>query len=185
MNWVILLVFIIKYATANRPLCALTYVLVTVSCILKIALVHLELLLVHAKSPWTRRNYFEMQFAPGSRRLISRLDDGKSTFLTFLSNVLLVVYCVYYSVCVLAHLIVYASFWSQSQFRLACLVSWNFVHVLRKYTPPENIINIHVQLTMSVCRLVSYSQLCFLDTWYFQYLAWNISFSSVEEMSPN
>ncbi len=39
----------------------------------KLPLFHLELPLVHAKSPRTRRN-FEMQIAPGSRRLISRLD---------------------------------------------------------------------------------------------------------------
>ena len=41
----------------------------------KLPLVHLELLLVHAKSPWSRHN-FEMQIAPGSRRLISRLIFG-------------------------------------------------------------------------------------------------------------
>ncbi len=58
----------------NRLLCALilSYVLVTMSYILKIAPGSLELPLVHANSLWTGHNS-EMQIAPGFRQLISRL----------------------------------------------------------------------------------------------------------------
>ena len=43
-----------------------------VTVLWKLPLVHLDLPLVHAESLWTRHN-FEMQIAPGSRQVISRL----------------------------------------------------------------------------------------------------------------
>ncbi len=62
---VILLVFIINTTENGLFVPLLPYVLVTVSCILKIAPGSCQI-------PMNQRN-FEMQIAPGSRRLISRL----------------------------------------------------------------------------------------------------------------
>ena len=74
-SWIILTCFQNEYFKGNwsrRVFTLLCYVQVTLICILKFPLVHLELPLVYAKSLWTRRN-FEILIAPGSRWLISRL----------------------------------------------------------------------------------------------------------------
>ena len=58
-------------------------------------MVHLELPLVHAKSLWTRRN-FELQVAPGSRRLISRL--GYVLSFEYVNKIQLTIVHVYHTV---------------------------------------------------------------------------------------